>query len=168
MRSPAALVLVLGLVVACDPDEGEPTSDGASTQVGETSASSDDAPATTESSSDPSTTTASADEASTTASGVECVDDEDCRLVNDCCTCEAILVGEEPPTCDLDCARPLCDLWGTGALCSHTCRLRLVKCDPALIMCADDPPTCEEGFQPAIEDRCWTQQCVPVELCTPY
>ena len=22
--------------------------------------------------------------------------------------------------------------------------------------------------QPAIEDRCWTQQCVPVELCNPY
>ena len=64
--------------------------------------------------------------------------------------------------------RPLCDLWGTGALCSHTCRLRLVKCDPALIMCADDPPSCEDGFQPAIEDRCWTQQCVPMDLCTPY
>jgi hypothetical protein len=164
MRPLAGLVLVI-LSTACKPDgqrtsdsdDGGDTTDAATSSAGTTAAADDDAATGTDAG------------GSTSAAGLACTDVRDCVLVNDCCTCAAIHEDEEPPAaCDAECARNLCDLWGTDLLCSHTCLLQLVRCDPALVECADDPPTCEDGFAPAVEDRCWTQQCVPVELCTPY
>lgn len=98
-----------------------------------------------------------------------CEDASECRLANDCCACEAVHVDEQVASCDLACERPLCDLWGTTeVICSHTCRVRLVECDPALVECTDQPPTCDEGFLPSVESRCWTHRCVPMELCVPF
>ncbi|MFO0634754.1 MAG: hypothetical protein U0168_18070 [Nannocystaceae bacterium] len=97
-----------------------------------------------------------------------CSDRSECRLHSDCCTCDALAVGETPPACDLTCERDLCEQWGiTEILCSHTCLLRLQDCDPGLVQCADAPPSCEPGFVATVVDRCWTRHCVPEALCTP-
>jgi len=191
IASVAFAVLLLALVGSgCKPGDDGQTSDD-----GDTSAPTDGGTADSGSSSDPtaptSTATATATETasagtssatddgpddsasdgaiSTTGDPPACEDVSECRLLDDCCSCEAFHESEDvPPSCDLACDRTVCQLWNTGVVCAHTCRLRLVDCDPALIMCADEPPPCEDGFQGAIIDRCWTGQCVPVELCTPY
>lgn len=98
-----------------------------------------------------------------------CVDEADCRIFSDCCTCDAFAMDEHPMECAADCDRTLCEEWGiTEVICSHTCHLLLVDCDPGLVMCPDAPPDCADGFAPSIEMRCWTRHCVPVELCVPY
>jgi hypothetical protein len=97
-----------------------------------------------------------------------CTNVRECRLHSDCCTCEAIALDQVPEPCGLTCERTACEDWGiTELLCSHTCLVRLVDCDPALVNCADAPPVCAEGFAPSVEQRCWTRHCVPVDLCTP-
>jgi hypothetical protein len=103
------------------------------------------------------------------ASPGACSADSECRLHSDCCSCQALPRDAETPACDAQCDRPMCEQWGVSeVLCSHTCLLRLVDCDPALVMCDEAAPTCEQGFAPSIESRCWTRHCVPVELCTPF
>lgn len=97
-----------------------------------------------------------------------CVEDAECRLHGDCCTCEALQIDEVPAACDQACDRDKCDDWGiTEILCSHTCLVRLVECDASLVDCADAPPPCDAGFVPSVEARCWTRHCVPAELCVP-
>jgi hypothetical protein len=106
--------------------------------------------------------------ATTTPIANACESVDECRLVNDCCTCEAIHRDETPAECPADCERPQCDVWGISEmLCSHTCLIRLVECDAAMVTCADPPPACEDGFMPSLEERCWSGHCVPVELCRP-
>lgn len=97
-----------------------------------------------------------------------CSDRSECRLHSDCCTCDALAVDQTPPACDLTCERTLCEQYGiTEILCSHTCLVRLVDCDPTLVQCADAPPTCDPGLVPSVAERCWTRHCVPEALCTP-
>jgi hypothetical protein len=168
---PSAFVLAL-VGPACAGEAESPQTEATSTD----GASSDDGTASGSTAAGESTSTeggrddSGSDAASSTTGGaLACTDVRDCRLLDDCCTCEALHVDEDvPPTCDLACDRTMCELWNTDLVCSHTCLLRLVDCDPALIMCDEPPPECGDGFQPAVEDRCWTQQCVPVALCTPY
>lgn len=108
------------------------------------------------------------DAATTTPLENACADVSECTLASDCCTCEAVLRGTEPPACDAECDRPLCDVWGIEELlCSHSCLIRLVECDAAMVTCADPPPTCDAGFMPSLDERCWSGRCVPAELCRP-
>lgn len=177
MRLATVVLPALVLALACAAKDDAPTSEGdtsAPTDGGPSDSGTTDPTATSESAGMTATDAGSSDSGSdgtgaTTGLAFQCVDDSDCRLLDDCCACEALHVDDEvPPSCDLACDRTLCQLWGTDVFCSHTCVLRLVDCDPALIDCTDEPPVCDDGFQPAIVERCWTQQCVPVELCTPY
>jgi hypothetical protein len=154
------------LALACPEDDGG-TSRGEDSAGGSSGGSSDSGSTGRDASA---STTAGTDEGSTTAPlPGACIEDSECRIFSDCCTCDAFGSDEEPPQCDADCDRPLCEQWGVSeAICSHTCHLRLVECDPALVMCPDAPPDCADGFAPSVEMRCWTRHCVPVELCTPY
>jgi hypothetical protein len=162
------LVIVL-VLAACPRSDDERTTvasttspPGATTSAGESSDGSDGEAESSASSADPSA--ASTGEPLPGA----CEDVAECRLHSDCCTCEALPAGDTPPGCDADCERPLCEAWGiTEILCSHTCLVRLVECDAALVDCADPMPECDPGFVPSIESRCWTRHCVPAELCTP-
>jgi hypothetical protein len=174
---PAFVLALVGS--ACKSDDDSQTSDDTSAATdGGTAATGDSgdptAPTTGRTDDDTATDAGDDDSASdgaesTTGDPLACVDVSECRLLDDCCTCEAFHISEDvPPSCDLDCDRTKCQTWNTGLVCSHTCLLRLVDCDPALIECHDPQPRCEDGFQPSIEDRCWTDQCVPAELCAPY
>ena len=44
--------------------------------------------------------------------GGECNSAEQCVVVNDCCTCDVVLVGEEPPCGLPECLAPTCDANG--------------------------------------------------------
>lgn len=99
----------------------------------------------------------------------ECVMDEDCMLVDDCCTCDAIAVGDEAPKCDImSCLVSTCTSLGLdmpAVQCNFgTCEVEEVSCDPFLVTCDEKPPVCPEGQAPRVVDGCYAG-CIPVEFC---
>ena len=142
-----------------DPtDSGSTTTDSGSTGFDDSSGTSGD--------------TDSGDSSGTTTGGTtepECIVDEDCMLVNDCCSCEAVPVGEDAPECDIKaCLVPTCTAVGLGkpaVECNFgTCEVEEVSCNPMLVVCDEKPPVCPEGQAPRVVEGCWGG-CIPVEYC---
>jgi hypothetical protein len=98
-----------------------------------------------------------------------CESRSECLLHSDCCSCVALHEDQEVPSCaDETCMRGTCEAWGIERfLCSHTCHIELVECDATMVTCSDAPPDCEPGFVPSLDERCWSQHCVPEALCRP-
>ena len=99
-----------------------------------------------------------------------CMTDDDCLLVEDCCTCGAIAVGEEAPMCDQpECEQSACGAAGLqdpSVRCQlGFCELVGVDCNGAAITCDQAPPKCDEGFLPSVTNGCWTGFCVPAQTC---
>ncbi len=98
------------------------------------------------------------------------MDDGDCLLVDDCCTCAVFPPGEGPPPCDLqECFATVCAGQGFGnpqaACVGGVCRFQEVGCDPDLVLCDAEPPVCPEGWRPRVSPAgCW-DGCVPIEAC---
>jgi hypothetical protein len=100
--------------------------------------------------------------------GMGCVSDDDCTIVDDCCTCAGIHVDDEPPACPIECKATACMSAGLGQTvhCElGTCQLEEVDCNQMTIVCDSLPPNCEPGFLPSVGNNCWTGNCVPVEAC---
>jgi hypothetical protein len=100
-------------------------------------------------------------------SGSECDSVDQCVLVNDCCTCDVVPVGEEPP-CDLpECFAPVCDANGIvpqPACLVGTCTAQL-SCEPSQITCEiEPPPPCEGGLVRSVQNSCYGP-CVQPNLC---
>lgn len=96
----------------------------------------------------------------------ECIDDANCVVVDDCCTCAAILEGESAPPCDLECAQTACSAAGItpAAVCEFgACSLLPIQCTGAT--CDMAPPPCAAGTLPGVVDGCWSGTCVPVDAC---
>jgi hypothetical protein len=99
-----------------------------------------------------------------------CMTDDDCALVDDCCTCGAIALGQVPPMCEIDCDQSSCEASGI-AMPAVQCELGIcqlvpsVECNPVGITCDSVPPPCEDGSVPSVENNCWTGNCVPVDAC---
>jgi hypothetical protein len=103
---------------------------------------------------------------------VPCTQDSDCTLINDCCSCEPIGPGEEPPPCDLpECFVTTCDPKGLGSAevqCRFgRCTFVKVHCNPVDVLCKSLPPDCPGTEVPSVDldAACWTGQCVPAEAC---
>lgn len=96
--------------------------------------------------------------------GVECVTDEDCQLIDNCCDCAGAPLGEEPPPCRNPCAATRCDDdFGieVGAACRNgVCALAAGSCagSPA---CGEPPPDCNAGTIPAGSGDCWGECQAP-------
>jgi hypothetical protein len=137
-------------------ESGSSTSDSGTTGPGDSSGSDSDTD----------------DTSGTTTGGMtepECIVDEDCMLVNDCCSCDAIPLGDDPPECEImECLVPTCTALGVGkpaVECNFgTCEVEDVSCDPMLVVCDQKPPACPKGQAPRVEDGCWGA-CIPVEYC---
>lgn len=138
------------------------TSDGptTATTASSASASSDDGTASASTGSDTSGT-------DTGGTEIECVTDDDCKLDNDCCGCNAAPLDERFPPCPADCAQGMCDQWGIEqAVCRFgVCVVDELACNPADAICAVPAPACDDGFTAEVANGCWTGACVPVELC---
>jgi hypothetical protein len=98
---------------------------------------------------------------------VECEKDADCKLNQDCCSCDAIPVGEDFQGCAMDCRQPLCAAIGvTDAVCNlGVCEAKRLTCDPLKVACDQAPPDCPDGELPSTTPACWTGLCVPAALC---
>lgn len=98
-----------------------------------------------------------------------CEGDDDCLLVNDCCSCAAIHVDDPMPPCDLqECFAPTCDANGMidpQVWCRFgTCEFVPLSCSPFLVACDEAPPECGEGTVPSVVESCWGP-CVPASAC---
>jgi hypothetical protein len=97
----------------------------------------------------------------------ECADATDCKVVNDCCTCEALPNAETPATCSQTCFQDKCNELGTANKTAECIAGRCVigfDCTSAVI-CADAPPTCGPGTVPLIAAGCYQGSCVPADEC---
>lgn len=119
------------------------------------------------------TTTETGGETTTTTGepmGATCEQDSDCEIFTDCCTCDVIAAGEQPPACDVpECFVDVCstfDLGAQQAVCRFgRCTFAKVTCNPTAVTCKTLPPDCAPGTLPSVVDDCWSGQCTPVEAC---
>jgi hypothetical protein len=98
----------------------------------------------------------------------ECSTVADCRLQNDCCTCQALAPGEVAPGCAIDCIQNKCDaeqLQKDHMACVAGRCVAGFDCDSSKVTCKLLPPACEPGFVPAVKDTCYVGGCVPVTEC---
>jgi hypothetical protein len=102
--------------------------------------------------------------------GATCEQDSDCQLYTDCCTCDVLAAGEEPPACGLrECLVPICETLDIGAgtpVCRFgRCTFEKVSCNPLAVSCKAQQPDCPAGQVPSVQGDCWTGRCAPVEAC---
>lgn len=102
--------------------------------------------------------------------GATCEQDSDCEIFTDCCTCDVIAVGEQPPACNVpECFVEVCgtyDLGAQQAVCRFgRCTFAKVTCNPTAVTCKTLPPDCAPGTLPSVVDDCWSGKCTPVEAC---
>jgi hypothetical protein len=97
----------------------------------------------------------------------ECADATDCKVVNDCCNCEAIPNGETPASCSKLCIQDKCNELGSANKTAECIAGRCVMgfdCTTTVI-CATAPPTCGPGTVPLIAAGCYEGSCVPADEC---
>lgn len=103
--------------------------------------------------------------------GATCEQDSDCQIFTDCCTCDVLAVGEQPPACNVpECFVEACAVLDIGAPPKAVCRFgrctfEKVTCNPVGVTCNMSPPDCPVGQLPSVEGECWSGQCTPVEAC---
>lgn len=96
----------------------------------------------------------------------ECTDSSECKLVNDCCTCESVPNAEPVRECLAVCIAPHCSAVGhpnaTPSCFAGTC-VAGFDCTTS-VACATPPPTCPPGQVPHRTNGCWGG-CVPATEC---
>lgn len=97
----------------------------------------------------------------------ECATDDDCRIVNDCCTCAALPKSVKVPECSAVCVQSACPARGLGqaktACVANRCVFDL-SCDRSQVTCEAPTPTCPAGQLPSVSGPCWGP-CVPAQDC---
>jgi len=110
--------------------------------------------------------TAGAAGAAGAPSGAECVTDDDCMRISDCCACTAEPKDQNNPTCDRFCIEDRCfDLIITAeAVCAFGRCVFDLSCDGSEATCPALPPDCTAGTVPSVVDGCWGP-CIPPTEC---
>jgi hypothetical protein len=102
----------------------------------------------------------------------ECTTSESCQLVDDCCNCVALLVGEPAPPCAVvDCANDApCVVNGIRAadpLCEAGRCVAGFDCDHLHVSCLEPMPSCNVSSQiPSVFGGCWSGTCVEPTECS--
>jgi len=105
------------------------------------------------------------------AASPECTSAADCKLVDDCCSCEAIPVGAAAAPCSLLCIQSACAArqLPSGAVdCVVGKCVAGFACDATKITCKIATPACPAGEVPAVNasGNCYVGTCVPETECT--
>lgn len=159
----------------------EPTTESSATTTGVTASTTENATTettettsavTTETSGETTDTSGETTEPGTTGDpvGSTCEQDSDCQIYTDCCTCDVLAVGEQPPPCGVpECFVDVCstlDIGVNAPVCRFgRCTFDKVTCNPTSIICDAAPPNCPLGQLPSVKGDCWSGQCTPVEAC---
>ncbi|RMG96012.1 MAG: hypothetical protein D6705_12395 [Deltaproteobacteria bacterium] len=125
-----------------------------------------------------STTTTSSDTGTGTGPGTsgttgggaspECMGNQDCKIHEDCCTCEVVPADETPADCESECTQTACaaiDYKGEAACIDGICRFPETTCDPSGVVCGAPTPSCPSDALPEVQGQCWSFKCVPISAC---
>ncbi len=97
----------------------------------------------------------------------ECVSDDDCELLSDCCSCLVAPKGKASlPYCEpTPCFADQCTASGIqkASCVAGTC-IKGFECDSTQVYCNALPPLCEGGEVPSVSEGCWGP-CVPAVQC---
>jgi hypothetical protein len=103
-----------------------------------------------------------------TVPSMACESDEDCVLVDDCCTCAAVHVDDVQPECPMDCEVSSCtanNIPDITVECRFgSCEFVPLDCNPLLVVCDQAPPECPDGQLPSVVDGCWGP-CISTNAC---
>ncbi|MFO0567480.1 MAG: hypothetical protein U0263_17615 [Polyangiaceae bacterium] len=98
----------------------------------------------------------------------ECKEAADCQVFEDCCSCDGVPKGTNPPMCKLACTEKKCSVLGVSSTEVSCVAGRCVKgyeCDSTKVACAAASPACSAGEVPQVKGACWTGKCVPASEC---
>jgi hypothetical protein len=99
--------------------------------------------------------------------GAPCTAASDCKVVNDCCTCDVYSAAATAPICTESCKQPMCDGKGISsndvACIAGRCVFSL-SCDTSTVVCEMMTPQCEAGQTPSVKGACYGP-CLPIGRC---
>ncbi len=98
----------------------------------------------------------------------ECKQDNDCKVFNDCCTCEGIPKTENPASCPAICLQNSCEALGVPPTTVSCVAGRCVKgfdCDTSKVTCKAAAPVCPAGQVAQVKGNCYTFSCVAASEC---
>jgi hypothetical protein len=169
------VLFALSATVACGPENsgtgtsGGTGSDSDSTVVTDSATSSGSGSGASASESASGASTTSATDSTGQVPGSGCTQDNECAVLEDCCSCGAFVIADgDPGMCNMGCDQSACSargLDGVDAACRlGQCRLEAVSCDPGTVLCDAEPPACAQGKVARVVDGCWGQ-CVDARHC---
>ena len=98
----------------------------------------------------------------------ECKEASDCKVFEDCCSCEGIPKSANPGICKLGCTTKKCGVLGVSSTEVSCIAGRCVvgfDCNTTGVVCLGIPPKCPAGEVPQVKGSCWTGACVPTTEC---
>lgn len=98
----------------------------------------------------------------------ECKEASDCKVFEDCCSCEGVPNGANPGICKMACTTKKCAAMGVSSTEVSCVAGRCVKgyeCDSSKVVCLGMPPKCPAGEVPRVKGACWAGDCVPAGEC---
>lgn len=98
----------------------------------------------------------------------ECKADGDCKVFEDCCSCEGVPKADNPPVCKMACTTKKCAALGVSSTEVACVAGRCVKgfeCNTTAVVCLAMPPKCPAGEVAQVKGACWSGECVPADEC---
>jgi hypothetical protein len=98
----------------------------------------------------------------------ECTSEKDCKIVNDCCACEALPNNVPSVPCPAICKQSQCAALGLATPQAACVAGRCVvgfECDSSKVLCKSVPPQCPAGQIALVQGSCWQGGCVPANEC---
>lgn len=98
----------------------------------------------------------------------ECTQASDCKVFEDCCSCEGVPSSANPSICKMACTTKKCAELGVSSTEVSCVAGRCVKgyeCDSSKVVCLSMPPKCAAGEVAQVKGSCWTGKCVPAGEC---
>ncbi len=101
----------------------------------------------------------------------QCSQDSDCKLVSDCCRCEAMSSSSPTPECSSGpCFTDACPTESvTAAACVNTSCVKAKSC-AGTVTCGQAKPACPAGQTPLVSGGCWgacvnASECLTLDNC---
>lgn len=172
LRAHAPLVILVALVGCGDSPAGSggaaataSSSTGVLTTVNGSSSTGSSATGSTTGSG---TSTTSSGQGGQGVGSPECTADTDCKLVDDCCRCEAIKKSDTAPVCNQQCVQSKCSELalpqGTMPSCVAGRCVAGFECNWNQVACATPSPICPAGQTGSVSGLCYGP-CVPTAEC---
>lgn len=98
----------------------------------------------------------------------ECTSAGDCKVFEDCCSCEGVPKTENPAICKMACTDMACKQLGvspTEVACVAGRCVKAFDCDLSKVTCKMAEPACAPGETPQVSGTCYTGKCVKASEC---